>query len=108
MPAAMLFRRFEALIDTFKPGPDALPPAGLVPFYLHYLRQVWPLLLALLVVGFFAALIEVAMFEYLGRLIDMAQSTPSDQFFQQHRDDLLWMLVVALLLRPLVFGLHDL
>jgi len=43
----MLFRRFESLIDAFKPSPDVQPPAGLVRFYLHYLRQVWPLMLAI-------------------------------------------------------------
>ncbi|MFI8744577.1 ABC transporter ATP-binding protein [Pseudomonas sp. NPDC077186] len=104
----MLFRRFESLIDAFQASPDVQPPAGLVRFYLHYLRQVWPLMLALLVMGFFAAVIEVALFEFLGRLIDMAQRTPSAEFFQQYRGELLWMLLVALILRPLVFGLHDL
>ena len=57
----MLFRRFENLIDVFKPSPDVAPPAGMLRFYAHYLKQVWPLMTAVLVVGFFAALIEVAL-----------------------------------------------
>jgi ATP-binding cassette subfamily B multidrug efflux pump len=77
-------------------------------FYAHYLRQVWPLMIAVLVVGFVAALIEVALFSFLGQLIDMTQTTPSGEFFQQHRGTLLWMLLVALVIRPLVFGLHNL
>ena len=48
----MLFRRFENLIDVFKPSPDVAPPAGMLHFYAHYLRQVWPLMTAVLVVGF--------------------------------------------------------
>jgi ATP-binding cassette subfamily B multidrug efflux pump len=60
------------------------------------------------VVGFVAALIEVALFSFLGQLIDMTQTTPSGEFFQQHRGTLLWMLLVALVIRPLVFGLHNL
>lgn len=36
-----MFRRFEHLIDTFKPAPDTTPPRTVVKFYLHYLRQVW-------------------------------------------------------------------
>ena len=104
----MLFRRFEALIDAFKPSPDVEPPQGIVRFYLHYARQVWPLMLAVLVIGFFAALIEVALFSFLGQLIDMTQATPANEFFAQHRNELLWMLLVALVLRPLLFGLHDL
>jgi ATP-binding cassette subfamily B multidrug efflux pump len=104
----MLFRRFEALLDVFKASPELEPPQGVLPFYAHYLRQAWPLLIAVLVVGFFAALIEVALFSFLGRLIDMTQATPSSAFFSQYRGELLWMLLVAMILRPLVFGLHDL
>ena len=104
----MLFRRFESLIDVFKPSPDVEPPAGMLAFYAHYLRQVWPLMIAVLVVGFVAALIEVALFSFLGQLIDMTQTTPSGEFFQQHQGTLLWMLLVALVIRPLVFGLHNL
>ena len=104
----MLFRRFEHLIDVFKASPDVEPPAGMLAFYAYYLRQVWPLMLAVLVVGFVAALIEVALFSFLGQLIDMTQNTPSGEFFEQHQGTLLWMLLVALVIRPLVFGLHNL
>jgi len=31
----MLFRRFENLIDVFKPSPDVAPPAGMLRFYAH-------------------------------------------------------------------------
>ena len=105
----MLFRRFELLIDVFKPSPDIAPPPGMLRFYGHYLKQVWPLMVAVLIVGFFAAVIEVALFSFLGQLIDMAQaSTDAGSFFAEHRDALLWMLLVALVIRPLVFGLHNL
>ncbi|WP_313463927.1 ABC transporter ATP-binding protein [Stutzerimonas nitrititolerans] len=105
----MLFRRFENLIDVFKPSPDVAPPAGMLRFYAHYLKQVWPLMTAVLVVGFFAAVIEVALFSFLGQLIDMAQATDDARtFFAEHRNELLWMAVVALIIRPLVFGLHNL
>ncbi len=35
----MLFRRFENLIDVFKPSPDVAPPAGMLRFYAHYLKH---------------------------------------------------------------------
>ncbi|MDC6695441.1 multidrug ABC transporter ATP-binding protein, partial [Leclercia adecarboxylata] len=101
----MLFSRFENLIDVFKPSPDVAPPAGMLRFYAHYLKQVWPLMTAVLVVGFFAALIEVALFSFLGQLIDMAQATDDARtFFAEHRNELLWMAAVALIIRPLVWG----
>lgn len=105
----MLFRYFESLIDVFKPAPDVTPPTGMLRFYGHYLKQVWPLVLAALVVGFFVAIIEVALFSFLGQLIDMAQAShDAASFFSEHRSELLWMLLVALVIRPLLFGLHNL
>lgn len=104
----MLYRRFEQLIDIFRDAPSDSPPGQVWPFYLYYLRQVWPSFLALLVVGLFASLIEVAMFSYLSRIIDLAQGTPNADFISEHSGELIWMLVVILLLRPVFFGLHDL
>lgn len=65
----MLYRRFEQLIDIFRDAPSAAPPDKVLPFYLYYLRQVWPCFAALLVVGLVGALIEVALFSYLSRII---------------------------------------
>lgn len=104
----MLYRRFEKLIDIFRDAPSAAPPNRVWPFYTYYLKQVWPSFAALLVVGLFAALVEVALFSYLSRIIDLAQGTPNADFFKEHGLELTWMVVVALILRPVFVGLHDL
>ncbi|MGE8066314.1 ABC transporter ATP-binding protein [Pseudomonas sp. NPDC089569] len=104
----MLYRRFEKLIDIFRDAPTAAPPDRVLPFYTYYLKQVWPSFAALLIVGLFAALIEVALFSYLSRIIDLAQGTPNVDFFKEHGLELTWMVVVALILRPVFVGLHDL
>ncbi|AXJ03839.1 MULTISPECIES: ABC transporter ATP-binding protein [Pseudomonas] len=103
----MLYRRFEQLIDIFRDAPTASPPDRVLPFYTYYLKQVWPSFAALLIVGLFGALIEVALFSYLSRIIDLAQGTPNVDFFKVHGAELAWMAVVALLLRPLFLALHD-
>ncbi|MBV4459757.1 ABC transporter ATP-binding protein/permease [Pseudomonas sp. COR58] len=103
----MLYRRFEQLIDIFRDAPTAAPPNRVLPFYTYYLKQVWPSFAALLVIGLFGALIEVALFSYLSRIIDLAQGTPNVDFFKIHGAELAWMAVVALLLRPLFLALHD-
>ena len=104
----MLYRRFEQLIDIFREAPTAAPPSTVWAFYLYYLRQVWPMFAALLVVGLIAALIEVSLFSYLSTLIDLTQGTPNTDFFRIHSSELIWMAVVALVIRPVFFGLHDL
>ncbi|WP_119166110.1 ABC transporter ATP-binding protein [Algihabitans albus] len=104
-----MFRRFEHLVDHFAPTSDEQPPARLAAFYWHYARQVWPLLAAVMLVGFCAALVEVALFAFLGEIVDLvrAAETPS-AFFAEHGAMLAVMAFVALILRPLVFGLHTL
>nr|WP_314577782.1 ABC transporter ATP-binding protein [uncultured Pseudomonas sp.] len=104
----MLYRRFEKLIDIFRDAPTAAPPNQVMAFYVYYLRQVWPSFLALLVVGLVGALIEVSLFSYLSRIIDLAQGTPNPNFFSDHALELTWMVVVALVLRPIFVALHDL
>ncbi|AND67966.1 multidrug ABC transporter ATP-binding protein [Dyella thiooxydans] len=104
----MLFRWFENLIDPFREPVDAMPPATVGRFYAFYLRQVWPIFLVTLLVGLGFALIEVALFGFIGRIVDMVNATPAAQFFHVHGRTLLWMGLVALVLRPVLSGLHDL
>ncbi|MFW6168837.1 MAG: ABC transporter ATP-binding protein, partial [Ralstonia sp.] len=103
----MPLRRLERLIDPFLRLPDSKPPGDVWRFYVYFLREVRGVFVFLLAVGLVGALIEVALFDFLGRLIDMIQATPGTDFFARHRDVLLWMAFVALIARPIVFGLHD-
>ncbi|MEE2976446.1 MAG: ABC transporter ATP-binding protein [Pseudomonadota bacterium] len=103
----MLLRRLEKLIDPFRPLPDTQPPANVWRFYAYFLREVRGVFAFLLVVGLLGALIEVALFDFLGRIVDMIQATPGAEFFDRHRNELLWMAFVALIARPVIFGLHD-
>ena len=103
----MLLRRLEKLIDPFRPLPDTQPPANVWRFYAYFLREVRGVFAFLLLVGLLGALIEVALFDFLGRIVDMIQATPGPEFFGRHRNELLWMAFVALIARPVIFGLHD-
>ena len=104
----MIFRWFESLIDAFKEPVDAMPPASIWRFYAFYLRQVWPVFVAAIVVGFGVAIVEVALFGFIGSIVDMAKGVPGPAFFQQHGRELVWMAVVALVARPILNSLHDL
>jgi ATP-binding cassette subfamily B multidrug efflux pump len=104
----MIFRWFESLIDAFREPADGMPPQSTWRFYAFYLRQVWPVFLAAMLVGFIVAIIEVALFGFIGRIVDMAKGLPAADFFQVHGWELLGMALVALVARPLFNGLHDL
>ncbi|MFT4270685.1 MAG: ABC transporter ATP-binding protein [Pantoea sp.] len=104
----MLYRRFERFINIFQDAPTDSPPSTVWPFYLYYLRQVWPSFLALLIVGLVQALIEVALFSYLSRIIDLVNHSTPATLFTDNWPILLWMAAVALIFRPIVIALHDL
>jgi len=103
----MLYRRFERFINIFQDAPSDSPPGRIGPFYFYYLRQVWPSFAALLVVGLGSALIEVALFSYLSRIIDLVNAATPATLFADHWPILLWMGFVALILRPVFIALHD-
>ena len=103
-----MFRWFESLIPVFPPVDKRMPPRSVFKFYLFYLRPVWPVLLATLVAGLLLALVEVAMFDFLGRIVDMVAEQPGAGFFQRHASDLLWMVAVCVVARPVLVGLHNL
>lgn len=101
--------KFETLIDPFQSQKSEQPPEKLLPFYWHFVRQVWPLFVALLAIGLAAALIEVSLFAFLGDIVDLVRNASDPRsFFDEHGAKLFWMGVVALIARPLVFFIHDL
>jgi ATP-binding cassette subfamily B multidrug efflux pump len=104
-----MFRWFETRIDAFPEDPPQRPPVGLIDFYWHFVKPVWPIFLVLLVVGCVGSLIEVALFAFVGSLVDLmrAASTP-ETFFSDHGRTLFGMAFVAVILRPLVSTAHDL
>jgi hypothetical protein len=97
----MPLRRLDRLIDPFRHLPDSKPPGDVWRVYAYFLREVRGVFVFLLVVGLAGALIEVALFEFLGRIVDMIQATPGAAFFTQHRNALLWMAFVAVIARPI-------
>jgi len=103
-----MFRWFESLIPVFPPIDGRMPPRRVVPFYIHYLRPVWPVLLATLIAGLLLALVEVAMFDFLGRIVDMVAEQPGSGFFARHASTLMWMAGITLIARPLLVSLHSL
>jgi ATP-binding cassette subfamily B multidrug efflux pump len=96
------------MIDIFKPAPRETPPNRVWAFYFYFLRQAWPSFLGLMFVGLISALLEVVLFDFLSRIIDLTRDTTPERFFSEHSGELIWMLVVAMILRPLFIALHDL
>lgn len=104
-----MFRWFETRIPAFPEDEPVRPPETLAQFYWHYVQPVWPVFLVLLVVGCLGSLIEVALFAFVGSLVDlMRESKSPETFLSDHGGTLLGMAFVALILRPIISTAHDL
>lgn len=102
-----MFAWFERRIDPYKKTDIEQPPDQLGKFYWHFLDQVWVYFAAMIVFGLIAAIIEISLFHFLGQLVDLLQSASDPKaFFAEHWQLLMWMSFVALILRPVIFGIH--
>ena len=108
-----MFRRitswFETRIDPFARPAIVRPPTRLGEFYWHYVKPIWPVFVALLVMGFLGSAIEVMLFAFIGQLVDMMKATSDPKaFISDNAGVLAWMAFVALIARPAVSTVHDL
>ncbi|WP_336800754.1 ABC transporter ATP-binding protein [Kaistia sp. MMO-174] len=96
-----MLRYFEHLIDPFVPE-ENVPPTGLIAFYRHFLMPVWPYVVALMAAGLAVSLAEVAIYSYVGRLVDLMAHGQTASFLSDHGWQLAGMALVVVVLRPLV------
>jgi ATP-binding cassette subfamily B multidrug efflux pump len=64
-------RWFAGLLDPFRQRQDHEPPPNILGFFWHYLRQAKAPFTALLVASGMVALIDAAVFYFVGRLVDL-------------------------------------
>lgn len=103
-----LFRRFERLIDPFRPYPETTPPASIVPYVLVYLRQTWPVFAGVLAAGLLVTLTEVMIFRFIADIVDMLNTTKPSQLWAQHGHYFTVMLLLLGLGWPLLVLIQSL
>src|SRR5262245_32366457 len=97
----MLFSTFERLIPPTRPPEQPEPPATLLGFYWHYVRQARGLFAALLVVGLCMALLDSSVPVFVGRLVHLVSSSTRETLIDDAWPTLLLMAFVLLVARPL-------
>jgi ATP-binding cassette subfamily B multidrug efflux pump len=103
---AAILRRFltygglEQWIDPLAPAAVEPPPSALIQTYRHFLQPVKWLIMTTLVVSLIASLTELAMFGFLGSLVDRMSASTPDQFVADNLGLLVIMGLVVLLARP--------
>jgi ATP-binding cassette subfamily B multidrug efflux pump len=95
-----MFKFFENRIAPFPTDPPSRPPASLWAFCWHYTRGVWPWLLLMSLLVTAIALIEVALFGFLGDVVDWLSTADRETFLEQEGDKLWFIGAVVLLVLP--------
>jgi ATP-binding cassette subfamily B multidrug efflux pump len=95
-----MFRWFENRLDPFPADAPTQPPRTLVAFCRHYTRgaEGWLLLMAVLSTAI--ALSEVALYAYVGRLVDGLGGHTPQTFFAAEGERLAWMAALVLVFMP--------
>ena len=98
-PFVAVAQRFERSVPVYETVEDATPPASVVGFMWHYIRQArWPFA-ALLVLGGMVALVEAALFYFTGRIVDVLATADRaagwDGLLAGHGPELTFMLVIV-------------
>lgn len=103
-----ILQALESIIDVYGPEPEGSPPRGLYGFYAYYIRQAKGVFATLVVLGLLIAVVDVALFDFLGRIVDMAERTGPRAFFSTHGFMLSVIAIIVIVVRPIVVGLHAL
>jgi ATP-binding cassette subfamily B multidrug efflux pump len=107
-----LYRLFENWIDPFQAPPRDLPPPRALPFVWHYVRQAKGAFAAMLILGGLVALVEAALFWFVGRLVDVLGSAERaagwDGLLRSNGPELIAMTVVVLFARTIILALNAL
>ena len=103
-----MYRWFESRLDPFPQDPPAQPPRSLYAFCRHYTRgtEKWLLLMALTTAGI--AVAELALYAYVGSLVDQLGDTTPETFLAAEGRRLLWMGALVLVALPLMVLLNSL
>lgn len=100
-----MYAYFERLIDPLHGQSSERPPSGTAAFFRFYLYPVRKVVLATAVLAGIAAVSELFLYVYLGRLLDwMTVATDASTrsgFLSTHGTAIIWMCVVIGVVRPL-------
>ena len=99
--APAVYRFFEDLIDPLSPLAVARPPSTTARFFWRHIEPAKGVIaLALLLVGV-AAIAELYVYAYLGEILDWMADGARDDFLDVHQNELLLMLLVVAVIRPI-------
>ncbi|MGV3489769.1 MAG: ABC transporter ATP-binding protein [Devosia sp.] len=97
-----MFKWFETRLDPYPRGEPVQPPKGLVAFCLHYSKGAKRWLIGMAVLGAGIALGEIALFGFMGSLVDWLSTADRATFLETEGWKLGLMALFLLVILPLM------
>ncbi|WEX86945.1 ABC transporter ATP-binding protein/permease [Sinorhizobium garamanticum] len=95
-----MFGWFESRLNPYPTEEPTLPPKGLFAFCWHYTKPAVPWLLIMSVCTMLIAIGEVALFQFLGNMVDWLTSANRETFLAAEGGKLFWMAALVLIGLP--------
>ena len=102
-----LFNWLETRVDSFPAHEPKMPQASTWGFIRFYSQPFFWLIVAGLSLSVAIAIIEVRVYAYVGKLIDLLGKTNSATFFSEHSTELVIYAALALFIQPALSMLND-
>jgi ATP-binding cassette subfamily B multidrug efflux pump len=103
-----MFSFFENLVKPFPAEMPTRPPATLFAFCRHYTQGMWPWIFLMAFLVTLVAAIDVALFAFMGSIVDWLVDTDKASFLEQQGGNLIVFSAIILLALPLVTLFHGL
>ena len=104
----MPFRFFEQLVDPFPDRKPSRSPDSVYQFCRHYSRGLEPYLILMALLSTGIAIVEVALFDLMGRVVDLLSTSTPDTLWASADIGALWLALAVALGLPLLIGLQSL
>ncbi len=98
-----MFSFFEKLTQPFPDTSPSQPPKGLVAFCKYYTQGMWGVILTVSVLSAIVAMLEVALFGFLGQLVDWFSEQNRETFLADQKFTLIGMGLRYLFLFPCLY-----
>jgi ATP-binding cassette subfamily B multidrug efflux pump len=102
-----LFTWLEARVDAFPDIEPQMPAPTTWGFIRHYTKPFLPLVIPGLLLSMAIAYIEVRLYAYVGRLVDVLGQADRADFWNQYKYELLFYGILAVLIQPILSALSD-
>ncbi|MDK9736908.1 ABC transporter ATP-binding protein/permease [Vibrio sp. D404a] len=103
-----MFKKFEGFTEAFPKDEPIQPPSGILAFCRHYTRGFEKPLLILGLMSMTIAIIEVALFGYMGQLVDWLTTSNKETFLADNQTTLIGLGILLLVIMPVMIAAYSL